>query len=338
MAEDDFDIFKFSNSSSSTKLQLGANYSSGARVPPVRGCKIANSSDSSDEEDMHGRRRSYRGGKKRLLAASRLLRKSDQDNSTSQDDSETPTSSKKLKLPQASGDSRTPSPSPPPPRLSMPSPPPPGVGITGDPSDNKSKQVLSQANDVLNRLWFGTPAALTDCPPDVIDLASFTPPVAQSMNLRVRYKGKVHKYTVNRRDPFSNVIALLAKELEVSSDDKILLSHKTATIKPTESPASLNLTTADFIDAVVMIESASASMEESLSADAITIKVQTSTKHKKYSLAAKDRLQKVMVAFAEELDTPLKNLKFYFDGTLVLEDQTPLDLDMENEDCIDVAL
>lgn len=108
-----------------------------------------------------------------------------------------------------------------------------------------------------------------------------------------------------------------------------------------------------------MIESASASMEESLSADAITIKVQTSTKHKKYSLAAvrdvyilcnkdhfqsvlsslqKDRLQKVMVAFAEELDTPLKNLKFYFDGTLVLEDQTPLDLDMENEDCIDVAL
>ena len=48
-------------------------------------------------------------------------------------------------------------------------------------------------------------------------------------------------------DPFSDVLALLAKELEGTSDDKVLLSHKTTTIKPTDSPASLGLTTADII-------------------------------------------------------------------------------------------
>lgn len=43
-----------------------------------------------------------------------------------------------------------------------------------------------------------------------------------------------------------------------------------------------------------------------------------------------------MVAFAKELVTSLKNLKFIFDGCPVDENQTPLDLDMEDDDCIDV--
>ena len=43
-----------------------------------------------------------------------------------------------------------------------------------------------------------------------------------------------------------------------------------------------------------------------------------------------------MVAFAAELKTPVENLKFFFDGNL-LSNETPLDLEMENDDCIDVV-
>ncbi len=54
-------------------------------------------------------------------------------------------------------------------------------------------------------------------------------------------------YTWLQCDPFSKVISLLSRELKVSGDNHILLSHKTATISPTTSPASLGITTADII-------------------------------------------------------------------------------------------
>lgn len=43
------------------------------------------------------------------------------------------------------------------------------------------------------------------------------------------------------------MISVLSKDLGVSDDDKILLSHKTATLMPTDSPSSTDLTTADII-------------------------------------------------------------------------------------------
>ena len=43
------------------------------------------------------------------------------------------------------------------------------------------------------------------------------------------------------------MLALLGEEMEGTSDDNVLLVHKTTTIEPTDSPASLGLTTADII-------------------------------------------------------------------------------------------
>ena len=45
-----------------------------------------------------------------------------------------------------------------------------------------------------------------------------------------------------------------------------------------------------------------------------------------------------MVAFAKKLNCSLEKLKFTFDGAVVAEDHTPENLDMEDDDCIDVAL
>ena len=47
--------------------------------------------------------------------------------------------------------------------------------------------------------------------------------------------------------PLSEVCRLLASELGANSAGQILLSHKTNTLKPEETPASLGLTTADII-------------------------------------------------------------------------------------------
>lgn len=59
----------------------------------------------------------------------------------------------------------------------------------------------------------------------------------------------VHNSTILltlQEDPFSQVCSKLARELKAQSD-QVLLSHRTVTVKPSESPASLGLTTADII-------------------------------------------------------------------------------------------
>ena len=54
--------------------------------------------------------------------------------------------------------------------------------------------------------------------------------------------------------PFSEVILLLSKDLRLTSEQNLLLSHKTATLMPTESPLSRSLTTADIIGKVLTME------------------------------------------------------------------------------------
>ena len=51
-----------------------------------------------------------------------------------------------------------------------------------------------------------------------------------------------------------------------------------------------------------------------------------------------DPLQKAMTAFASALGVSITKLKFMFDGDPINPTQTAADLDMENDDCIDVAM
>ena len=51
-----------------------------------------------------------------------------------------------------------------------------------------------------------------------------------------------------------------------------------------------------------------------------------------------DPLQKAMTAFASALGVSITKLKFLFDGDPIKPTQTADDLDMENDDCIDVAM
>ena len=51
-----------------------------------------------------------------------------------------------------------------------------------------------------------------------------------------------------------------------------------------------------------------------------------------------DPLQKAMTAFASALGVSVTKLKFMFDGDPIQPTQTATDLDMEDDDCIDVAM
>lgn len=48
------------------------------------------------------------------------------------------------------------------------------------------------------------------------------------------------------------------------------------------------------------------------------------------------KLSVAMVKFSEEIEVPLSRLKFYFDGDLVDSESTPVSLDLEGGECLDV--
>ena len=60
------------------------------------------------------------------------------------------------------------------------------------------------------------------------------------------FSNSVTPLSVSQADPLSQVCSKLASELKAQSD-QVLLSHRNATVKPTESPVSLKLTTADIM-------------------------------------------------------------------------------------------
>lgn len=49
-------------------------------------------------------------------------------------------------------------------------------------------------------------------------------------------------------------------------------------------------------------------------------------------------MQNIMKRYAEQRDIPLEQLIFDFDGERLSGDETPADLDMESESCIDVTV
>ena len=49
-----------------------------------------------------------------------------------------------------------------------------------------------------------------------------------------------------------------------------------------------------------------------------------------------EKFSVVMKQYAEQQGLPLKTLKFVFDGEVVSPNETPEDLDLEGDECIDV--
>ena len=147
---------------------------------------------------------------------------------------------------------------------------------------SKANNVLNQLR--YSKESYSSPS-IPDYTIDLSDSMSSTgaPP---PFRLRVRCRGKIHKYNMYevhvvsllshtqliltysphivmlhpspitnhpsslfllQMDPFSHVCTLLLADLKEDARQKVLLSHKTSTIKQTESPASLGLTTADIL-------------------------------------------------------------------------------------------
>lgn len=80
--------------------------------------------------------------------------------------------------------------------------------------------------------------------------------------------------------------------------------------------------------------------DDSPGGERVRLKLRFEDKHKKektYTIGMNDPLSKIIDAFSDFMEMDADSLRFDFDGDILEGDQTPADLDMEDDDLIDVS-
>lgn len=162
-------------------------------------------------------------------------------------------------------------------------------------------------------------------------------PSERTVVAKVRTRTGMRRFTMKASEPFGKIILQLAEQ-EGVTEDKILLTLKDINILGYDTPISVQLNVADIIECVVMNTPAMTDKIDDEEANQIEIKVQgkDADSKKTFKISKTDPLEKLMTAYCEFRKMPHSKLKFFFDGELLNGSETPVDLDMEEEDIIDV--
>jgi len=164
-------------------------------------------------------------------------------------------------------------------------------------------------------------------------------PSERNVVVKIRTRSGVRRFTMKAAEPFGKIISQLAEQ-EGVTEDKIMLSLSDINILGYDTPISVQLNVADIIECVVVDAPVTIDKVAEDEANKIEIKVQGNDANSKktFKISQTDPLEKLMAAYCEFRKLPRSKLKFLFDGEVLKGSETPLDLDMEDEDVIDVRV
>ncbi|KAK3751801.1 hypothetical protein QZH41_013263 [Actinostola sp. cb2023] len=156
----------------------------------------------------------------------------------------------------------------------------------------------------------------------------------RKMTVKVRTRSGIKRFNMKAGDKFEVVIKDLASDQNVSVEN-ILLSINNQNILPEDTPLSKGVTVADIIECIIM-ESCPDVDEENL----IEIKVQgiDAASRKAFSVSKTKPLESLFVEYSKFRNMERSKLKFLFDGDSLEGNETPEELDMEDENVIDVRV
>ncbi|KAM9457929.1 NFATC2-interacting protein isoform 2-T2 [Clarias gariepinus] len=157
---------------------------------------------------------------------------------------------------------------------------------------------------------------------------------ARKISLKIRWRMDVHKIPVLSTDPLSKAVAQLSVKLKVPPT-KILLMKNDDELQVHLTITQLDLSITDTIDCLVIADD----KEDESSCDVITLRLQGKEKGsvQEYSLDKDAPLGSILSQYTSGLSAAAKRkVKFLFDGLKLKHNQTPLQLDMEDGDVIDV--
>jgi hypothetical protein len=141
---------------------------------------------------------------------------------------------------------------------------------------NKADNALQSLDAVNITTWNNSLTSIED--EDIVLTDCNHPPMAEDkITLRIRCKSIVHKFPIQSNQQLSTIVAQLADALNVLSD-QIILQFKSTDLLLTDTPKSLNISSADILDAFVIDKPITSTNENISVENPIRIKIQTQKK------------------------------------------------------------
>lgn len=230
-----------------------------------------------------------------------------------------------------------------------PSPPPSPIETLYALPKRRPRQTKKQKQALANIQILKNMRQVPDCSrsPFFTGDVSFDGSAESSENIievKVRCRTGIVKFPMKDTNSFLTIFEQLASRHDVPIGH-CLLFNGDEFIEPHMTLTAAKITVADIIDFGIKkpeeIEIEDNENDTDVeSADSVRLQVQAKGIRQKFkvTILKSEPLLKVIIAFATKHNYDISLLKMYFDGELVDSSLTPLDFDMEDEDCIDMVV
>lgn len=172
------------------------------------------------------------------------------------------------------------------------------------------------------------------------------------INIFVRWKftSAMEKYTLKKYQTFESVFRVYADKENVPIEKVHMEISGTGDeeeckqIKPWFTPDDVNLSGVVFLEGCLMNidtkKNESVDEEDFIDDDKIELKMQLKGRRDRLTvrMGPQDTFKLAMLKLAEQISQPVEKLRFHFDGDVVLNTQTPEDLDLEGGEMFDVEI
>lgn len=159
------------------------------------------------------------------------------------------------------------------------------------------------------------------------------------INLRVKWGSDYLRMPFRTFQKFSHLYQELAQRFSVNVS-QVVLSHKDKVISSGQCPRDLGLSIADIIEGGIESKASCDRVEAvgEKNPDSVCLKVQNADRKGmlNINISRYDKMSVLMHKYAKEKNVNLEKLKFLFDGEILDPNETPVDLDLDGGECIDV--
>ncbi|KAL7306721.1 hypothetical protein TKK_0001390 [Trichogramma kaykai] len=155
--------------------------------------------------------------------------------------------------------------------------------------------------------------------------------------------GDVVRFSLFMTETFQKIFKHFAT-LEKVSEDQVLITRKEKPINPFDTPTSINWSIVDMFEGGILSAELVRNHKNNANKqgpidDSIKIKIQTFDKKTlQMTLKPDEPFNLLIQKCSEELKIAASKIKLYFDGEQIDSEETPKDLDIDDEACIDLKV
>lgn len=177
----------------------------------------------------------------------------------------------------------------------------------------------------------------------VVDQIGTPSPSERKITIRIRTRNGVERFSIRMNDRFEGIISDLSKKQDVPVE-VISLSFTDSkgnlqTLQAFDTPTSVKLSRTDIIDCIIVN---SAPLHDPLEDEenVVNIKIQGSQADsvKLFKVLKNEPLGNIMQQYADFRKLSRARIAFSFDGETISSDQTPNDLEMDEDNVVDVRV